>query len=627
MSKTFDVVWKWWRKGEPTVRKLPAAEENPIDRRDEPLEPSTPWQHVLDAAGIPAQLNYPSTTLGRLLDQTTERFADAVALAYNDRTWTWQELLQLVNRIAGGLANLGVRRRDRVLLTLPNCPEFVAAFFAIQKLGAVVVNAGPLMGLDDLKKVVALTTPHAAIGLDLRASVLAQAGRGGGIEHWIWTSLESYQTTFDRIGYRVKRWYGRNGHANIGSHITLAELIAEAPARPPTIEPDPETIAVLQPTGGTTGMLKLAQLTHRSLLANATQVAVGMGCRAGQERILSVLPMFHVYGLTTCLLNGVLSAAEMILLTRFNAEQTLEAIRRHKPTIFPLVPAICDALSNEIEHGDVPVDRPKELRLCLSGAAPLPRDLAERFTRLTGVEVVEGYGLTEASPVTHANFPGQQRPGSIGVPLPDTRVRVVDLDGSGRDVPRGEPGEMLLSGPQIMTGYFADPDQTQAVLTTDEDGATWLHTGDVVTMDEDGFFTVIDRKKDLIIHSGLKVYPAKVEAVLRKSPLVKDVAVIGRPDHVHTEDVVAFVVPAEIPEDRGLFDADLRALCREHLAPYEVPAVIEITESIPRSPLGKVLKAQLRRMPPKTASDDDEPEPQHPTPTKPRNGQDRKEAA
>ena len=283
-----------------------------------------------------------------MLDQTADRFGGLPAIAYHNERLNYCELLARVNRLAGGLASLGVEKGDRVLLTLPNCPEYVTSFFAIQKLGAIVVNAGPLVGPDDLIHIIKITRPRAAIGLDLQAKSLDRLGRQTSIEQFVWVSLQTYQGVFKRLGYQFKLWHERERHGGSARHHTLAALLEHAPARPPTTISDPNETAVLQPTGGTTGTPKLAELSHRNLLANAMQVSVWMSNRHGQETILAVLPMFHVYGLTTCLLSGVFSGSRLVLLTRFGAEETLETLRRERVTVFPLVPAICDALSNEI---------------------------------------------------------------------------------------------------------------------------------------------------------------------------------------------------------------------------------------------------------------------------------------
>lgn len=593
---------RWWRHEDPA---LPQPGQTEADRQAPPVPiPSEPWLARIEQAGIPTKLTYPSTTLARLLDQTADRFGDSPAVFYEQQTWTYRELLASVNRAAGALASMGVRHGDRVLLALPNCPEFLTTFMGCQKLGAVVVNVGPLMGADDLRAVIALTRPRAAIGLDLQSGMMTRADETSAIEHWIWVSLRDYQPMFKRLGYQYKLWHGgrRDGHA--GHHAAYDELLERAPARPPTIAPEPDETALLQPTGGTTGTLKLAELTHRNLVANAAQIDAWMNARQGQDRILAVLPMFHVYGLTLNLIAGIYSACSMVLCTRFHCEQVLDLIRRHRPTVFPLVPAICEAISDrlESEEPDPAARILSGLRLCISGSAPLPSAVAERFQRLTGATVIEGYGLTEAAPVTHANLPDQARAGSIGLPMPDTKVRVIDLDDPTRDLGPNEPGEMLVSGPQVMHGYFASPEQTATALSRDVKGNVWLHTGDVVRYDEDGFFYVLDRKKDMIIRSGLKVYPAKVERVLRMHKRVADAAVIGRADRAHTENVVALVVvnPNENGQAKNgheqLID-ELRSLCREHLAPYEVPSAFEFVEALPRSPLGKLLRRELRDPP------------------------------
>jgi long-chain acyl-CoA synthetase len=606
MRSPFDAMFRWWRPcngngndhvlPEPKVDEAAEAEAVELPAPQAPAEP--PWLAQLDREGVPRALQYPSTTLARLLDQTSDRFGDATAIVYNLKKWTYRELLAQVNRLAGGLARMGVRKGDRVILALPNCPEYVISFFAVQKLGASLVNAGPLIGADDLRTVIALTNPRVVIGLDLQAQKIVGAAKDSSTDHFVWVTLQSYQPLLKKFGYQFKLWQESRDKqpGSTAEHWTLAKLVENSPAKPPTVEPLPGAVAVLQPTSGTTGIVKLAQLSHRNLLANAMQVACVMNAREGQERVLTAIPMFHIYGLMTGLIQPVLSAASISLVTRFDAEQTLDVLVRDRPTIFPMVPAICDAISNAIERRD---HRPKitGLRICISGAAPLPIDVAQRFERLTGGRVVEGYGMSESSPVTHANPPTRPRYGSIGLPMPDTMCRVMDMERGERDVAVGQPGELYISGPQVMSGYFGNPEETQRALWTDPQGKVWLRTGDVVRMDEDGFFQVLDRKKDMIIRSGLKVYPAKVERVLVTHAKVADAAVIGRAHPIHTEEVVAFIVlkPCEI--DRNALVDELKAMCRERLAPYEVPAKFEFAEQIPRSALGKLLKKELRKLP------------------------------
>jgi long-chain acyl-CoA synthetase len=596
MSGPFDVMLRWWKNGHENNGWHPL----PLSAGSSPASlapPDTqPWLRQLDAAGIARTLNYPSTTLGRMLDQSADRFGNLTAIIYGNTHWTYRQLQGTANRLAGGLSKLGVGREDRIILALPNCPEFVAAFFAIQKLGAIPVNVGPLMGADDLPAVIELTQPRVLLGLDLQASMLAQAGRHSRIEHWVWVTLQGYQNVLRRLGYQLKLWQGREMAGRTGSSVSLAHLMDTAPAKPPTALPDEGATALLQPTSGTTGAVKLARLSHRNLLANAMQVSACVGIGAGQERNLCVLPMFHVYGLLTGLINPVFNAGAMILETRFDVSECIELLLRHRPTIFPLVPtiadAICDALAEPPFRGEQ--GKLEGLRWCISGAAPLPRATAERFEHMTGAKIVEGYGLTEASPVTHCNLPSIPRVGSIGVPIPDTNCRIADLDDESRDAATGEPGELLVSGPQVMLGYYNDDAETGRALFTDSTGTLWLRTGDIATVDGDGFFHIVDRRKDMINRSGLKVYPAKTERVLCTHPNVDDVAVVGRPDAVHTEQVVAVVVLKSPLLDEAAMVRELRALCRQHLAPYEVPSQIEFIDRIPRSALGKVLKKQLR---------------------------------
>src|SRR6266480_898233 len=388
MIHPFDSMRRWWRSGGPTasVDTDSSVKTHGNGGRLETLAKPVPepaWLAQLDKHGIPRTLNYPSCTLGRLIDHAADRYGDATAIVYGEQKWNYREVLAQVNRMAGGLASLGVRRGDRILFTLPNCPEMVVGFLAAQKLGAVVVNAGPLMGIDDISTVMGMTTPRIAIGLDLQAPLLGHA-LNSTIEHWIWVSLQSYQPVLKRLAYRYKLWDGqrKNGQATTAQHMALTKLLEQAPSRPPSIEPDPNKTAVLQPTGGTTGTLKLAQLTHKNLIANAAQITAWMSGQAGQDRYLSVLPMFHVYGLMTAMITPLFNAASMILMTRFNARDFVEIVRREKPTVMPLVPAILNAVCDEFDKQQKKDNGKKPapitgVRLCLSGAAPLPPAMAE----------------------------------------------------------------------------------------------------------------------------------------------------------------------------------------------------------------------------------------------------------
>lgn len=579
-------MWRWWRRPRRPRRSTNGRANGHAVAP--PSEPMTPH----DRLGLLRSLHYPSVSLAQLFDETAQRFADVPAVVYVDVAWTYRQLAEQINRCAGGLARIGVRRGDRVLITLPNCPEFIVCFMAIQKLGAVVVNAGPLMGVDDLGKIVEMTHPRLIVGLDLQAPIFDHIGHRE--IHRLWVTLKDYQTVWLRVGYRLKLWTKRTESPDVEHERTMATMMEQAPARPPSVAPLPNDVALLQPTGGTTGTLKVAELTHANLIANAAQMSNWVRLRHGQERVLAVLPMFHVYGLSTCLTTALLCGGTMYPLTRFKVEEVLAAIANQRPTVLPLVPAIIEHMCDQLEAQPRPdIVKALENTIVISGAAPLLPATQQRFERLTGVHILQGYGLTEASPVTHVNPQGHEQLGAIGLTLADTRMRVVDPQDTARDVPPGEVGEMWISGPQVMRGYFNNPQETARVLSTDADGNRWLHTGDLVRIDDNGYTCVVDRAKEMIIRGGLKVYPGKVEQTLMRHPKVADAAVIGRDDPVHTQIVTAIIVPREVITDKDAFMHELRALCREHLAPYEVPSEIEIADALPRNALGKLQKFKL----------------------------------
>jgi len=354
---------------------------------------------------------------------------------------------------------------------------------------------------------------------------------------------------------------------------------------PPAVEIDPaEDVAILQYTGGTTGTPKGAMLTHRNLVANALQTrAWFLQAEEGNERALAVLPFFHVYGMTVAMNLPIALASAIILLPRFQIDEVLKTINRYQPTMFPGAPTIYVAFNN---HPHIKRYKVGSIKECISGSAPLPVEVKKRFEELTGGRLVEGYGLSEASPVTHSNpLDGRDIPGSIGFPLPDTDAKIVDLD-TDEELGVGEVGELVIRGPQVMKGYWNRPEETAQTL---KDG--WLHTGDIAKMDEQGYFYIVDREKDVIIASGYNVYPREVEEVLYQHPKVAEAAVVGIPDPYRGETVKAFIVPHAGEE---LDEEELVAFCRKHLAAYKVPRLIEFRESLPKTAVGKVLKRELR---------------------------------
>jgi len=462
---------------------------------------------------IKASLNYPCSTLGCMFDETASRYANNLAISFSGVDFTYNSLHESTNRLAAGMARLGIKTGEKVLFTLPNCPEFIMAFMAVQKLGGVVVNAGPLMGVVDLKELVELTKPKVIVALDLQSENLKDIATEQDELHWLWVSLKHYQNLWRKVGYSFKTWGG--GISKTQHQITFDELMKQSSSRPPTMPVAITDTAVLQPTGGTTGVLKVAELTHANLMANAMQTSNWARFRQGQEVILGILPMFHVYGLSTCIVAPIFNGGHLVPMLRFKLDQFIDIILQYRPTMIPLVPAIADAMNKELEKNKklkIKVVEAMKESVVISGAVPLRPNTYHKFKTITGKHIVQGYGLTEASPVTHINPIEAPKPGVVGIPLPNTSVKVVKINDPTVDAV-DEPGELLLRGPQVMKGYYRNPEETTKMFVK-INGCSWLRTGDIVTVDKDGYCKLVDRKKDMINRGGMKIWPQKVEAVL-----------------------------------------------------------------------------------------------------------------
>jgi len=408
------------------------------------------------------------------------------------------------------------------------------------------------------------------------------------LRHLIVTSLTEYLPFPWNWLYSFKCWRNKQ---QVGPRLDLRQkpftaLLAGKAADAPPLAAHSQDIATLQYTGGTTGVPKAAILTHRNLVSNVLQINAWLPhCRRGGERVLAVLPYFHVFGMTAAMNWPLNLAGAIILLPKFDATTVLKTIHKLRPTVFPSVPTIFIAL---IHHPDLRRYDLTSLWGSISGSAPLPQDVQDQFEALTKGRIIEGYGLTETSPVTHLNpIAGRRKPGSIGLPFPNTDCRIVDAETGCRDLPIGQVGELLLRGPQVMSGYWQNPEETAMVS---RDG--WFYTGDLARMDDDGFFYIVDRKKDLIIASGFNIFPREVEEILHQHPAVQDVVVFGVPESYRGETVMAIVVPK--PET-PLTAEELISFCRERLAAYKVPTIIEFREELPKTLVGKVLRHQLRQ--------------------------------
>jgi long-chain acyl-CoA synthetase len=548
-----------------------------------------PWLDLYPE-GVPTSYEFPKFALTRLLDDATGSFPDHVALAFLGAKTTYKELRDQVDRFAGVLAGLGVKKGDRVALVLPNCPQNVIAFFATLRLGAVVVEHNPLYTETELRHQLADCGATVVVCLDRVYETVAKVKKDTSVQHVIVTSLVDYLPRADQLKLRLPVAKAKKQRAEIsatlpkgsGAKDFKALLKGAAPvARQTPVEGD--DLALLQYTGGTTGLSKGAMLSHRNLVSNAYMNRLwDTEAKAGKEVTLAVLPLFHAYGLTVAMTNTILLGGTLVLLPRFDLDLVFKAIDAWKPTLFPGVPPIYKAIADspKAKAHDL-----KSIRLCVSGAMKLPVEIAEQFTRISGANLIEGYGMTETSPSTHANPIGGGKAGSIGLPLPGTLCKIVDQEDSSKLVPVGQPGELAIAGPQVFSGYWGRENQ-DGVFTKDG----YVLTGDVAVMDTDGYFTIVDRKKELIIAGGFNIYPSEVEEVLFTLDGVADAVVVGVPDKYRGETVKAYVVRAE---GSKLTEDAVIAHCAASLTAYKVPKLVEFRSELPRTAVGKVLRRVL----------------------------------
>jgi long-chain acyl-CoA synthetase len=562
------------------------GEVRPIrDWRELPMSNAKPWIASYPPETAPS-LEYPRVPLTHFLEQAAAEFPDHPALYFMGRRITYRELLSMSYQFANALIKRGVKKGDRVAVMLPNSPQAVISYYGSLMAGATVVMTNPLYTERELIHQLNDSGAETIITLDLLYSRVAAVKASTPLKRLMITSVGDFLPFFKKMLYPlVQKKQGHNPQVTYGGEVEpFLSVLKESAINPVTPEVDPEKdIALLQYTGGTTGLAKGVMLTHRNLVANAMQCqAVMYKFVRGRERILAALPLFHVYGMTTVMNKGISIAAEIILVPKFNVKQILKLIDKTKPTLFPGAPTMYIGLIN---HPDLPKYDLSSITACVSGSAPLPVEVQRRFEELTGGRLVEGYGLTEASPVTHSNpIWGKRISGSIGLPWPDTDCRILDPS-TGEELPQGEIGELAVKGPQVMLGYWNRPEETAAVL---RDG--WLLTGDMGYMDTNGYFYIVDRKKDMIIAGGFNIYPREVEEVLFEHPAVQEAAVIGVPDPYRGETVKAFIV---LKEGAQVGEDELERHCRQRLAAYKIPRIYEFREELPKTMVGKVLRRQL----------------------------------
>ncbi|MCD2324115.1 long-chain fatty acid--CoA ligase [Sphingomonas sp. IC-56] len=530
---------------------------------------------------------FPPVSMIELFEQSAREHPQAPLLDFMGRKYSYKEVSSAVDRVACGLRELGYGPGDRIGLFLPNVPHYVAAYYGILKLGGTVVNFSPLYTVDELAEQVAdsgtklLFTISATALLPTALKVLEKSG----LERLVVGSVAGGLPAAKSLLYRLFKGKEVTPRPSDPRVLAFSKLIAnEGGCGMPVLDPE-QDVALIQYTGGTTGTPKGAVLTHQNLSANARQVA-RLDPEMGRttDRILGVLPFFHVFA-NTCVLNRtVVTGGEIVMLPRFNAKQALAELRRTRPRSLPGVPTMYQALL------DAPGMKPSDfssLKFCISGGAPLPQQLKEHFEELTGARIIEGYGLSESSGVVSANpYVGLNKPGTIGQPIAGTRVRLVDKEDPTRPPPEGEPGEIVVQGPQIMKGYWNRPDADASVFVDDH----WLRTGDVGLIDEDGYIRIVDRLKDMIAVGGFKVFPSQIEAVLYRNPAVKECLVIGLPDPYHGELPHAYVT---LNEDATASGPELCLWLNGHLGKHERVSQVVVRESLPKTMIGKLSRKDL----------------------------------
>jgi long-chain acyl-CoA synthetase len=560
-----------------------------------------PWLAEYDS-GVPESIDYPNVPVHQFLLDAAAKYPSKAALIFGnvveplgnalmDTSMTYAQLLELTQRFAAALQKLGVEKGDRVAIHMPNCPQFIIAYYATLMVGGIVVPCNPQYVPRELEHQFNDSGAKVAVTLSLTYPVVKQVRDKTHIENVVVANIKEYFPGLLKFLFTVAtekkagHFQDISGDANT---YWFHDLLAQAPLKPEPVKVTPQDTGVLMYTGGTTGLSKGAQLTHRNLVSNAIQVRWWMwDSKEGEEVMLTAVPLFHSYGMTVCMNHTIYIGGKMILIPNPRIlDHMLKSINKHRPTLFPGVPAMYVSVTN---HPDVKKYDVSSIRACISGAAGLPPEVQKGFEKLTGGKLVEGYGLSEATPVTHCNpIYGKRKDGSwIGIPMPDTESVIMDIETGEKILGTGDIGELCIRGPQVMKGYWNMPTETANSL---RDG--WLHTGDIARMAPDGFFQIVDRKKDMILGTGgYNIYPREVEDVLYEHPKVLEVAVAGVPvGQDKGERVKAYVVlkPGETATEEELLD-----YCRENLAYYKVPKFIEFRDELPKTMVGKILRRVL----------------------------------
>jgi long-chain acyl-CoA synthetase len=543
----------------------------------------------IDLSKLPKTINIPNKPLGHFLEEEAAKYPGRAAMIFMKKSYSYSAVDRDVRRFMNVLRRQGVGKGDVVALMSPNCPQAIIAFQAALRVGAIVTQLSPMYVEREVEHQLNDSGAKVAVVANLMINVFASAVDKTKVQKVIVFKMEEYMawpiSWIAPLLWKYKE--KRNTAIPSGPKFVLwSALMAAAPEKADSALVDPEDVALYQYTGGTTGVSKGVELTHRNLVANTLQAkAWFIGAEEGKETMILVLPIFHVFGMTVGMNLGFSLAATLVVIPKFDAVDVMGLIQKHKATVFPGVPLMYQKINDSPDAAKYDIS---SIRFCISGAAPLARITKEKFEKITGGKLVEGYGLTEASPVSHCNpLIGGEKVGSVGVALPNTEHKIIGAE-TGKVAKTMETGELLIRGPQVMRGYKGKPEETAKVII---DG--WLYTGDMGYIDEDGFVFLVDRKKEMVITGGLNVYCTELEEVLRKMEGVAEVAIIGEPDITYGENVVAVVVRAP---DSVITDADVIAFSKKNLAAYKIPKKVVFLEALPKTIIGKVLKREIKRI-------------------------------
>ena len=544
------------------------------------------WHKFYDEI-VPKNLDYPQVSVSELLDKTALKFPRQTALIFFGNKISYIELQSIVNRIASALADIGTKKGDRIALILPNCVEFVVVYFAALKIGAIVVPTNPIYSHREMEFQLKDCGAETAVILDVLYNKYKDVLAGSPVKKCIITSIKDFLPLAKGLIFPIKMWLEHVNHKVEEKEglFLFKNLMNEYGEMSKPVSIDMEDIALLQYTGGTTGVSKGVMLTHRNLVANAYQGRLWVPVlKDGQEKVLLVLPLFHIFALTVGLNISVLLGASIILLPQFKIKEVFKSLENYKVTYLPAVPSLFVIINNSPL---IKKYKLSSLRLCLSGGAALPTEVLEKFEKKTSSKIYEGYGLSEASPMTHANpISANRKKGTIGLPLPGTDVKIVRGTLFEKSQAPEHEGELLVSGPQVMKGYWNRPDETKKILNKG-----WLHTGDIAKTDKQGFYKIIDRKKEMILVGGNNVYPTEIEKILYEKTEIQEAAVIGLPDKSRGEYIKAFVV---LKKGASLKEEDVINYCKENLSHIKVPRKVEFRNELPKSLIGKILKRVLQ---------------------------------